>query len=60
MLYNSLHHLISKSASSRRFFLTLPKPVQTALHKDNFQIHTQLQLRQKADFALSLLRKQLI
>ncbi len=60
MQYNSLHHLISKSTSSRRFFLSLPVEVQMALHKDNFFIHTQLDLRIKAEFATELLRKELI
>lgn len=60
MLYNSLHHLISKSASSRSFFLALPKEAQMALHKDNFHIHTQLELRLMAEAALALLKKDLI
>lgn len=60
MLYNSLHHLINKSASSRAFFLSLPVEVQMALHKDNYFIHTQLQLRRKAEIVQSLLRKELI
>lgn len=60
MLYNSLHHLISRSSSSRAFFLSLPVPVQMALHKDNFNIHTQLQLRHKAEIVSSLIRKELL
>lgn len=60
MLYNSLHHLISRSSSSREFFLSLPVEVQMVLHKDNFFIHTQLDLRRKAEIAAALLRKELI
>ena len=60
MLYNSLHHLIMRSSSSRRFFLSLPVEVQMVLHKDNFFIHTQLDLRIKAEAAQQLLRKELI
>ncbi|MBE6902302.1 MAG: hypothetical protein E7478_07485 [Ruminococcaceae bacterium] len=60
MLYNSLHHLISRSSSSREFFLSLPVEVQMALHKDNFFIHTQLDLRRKAEIAAELIRKELI
>ena len=58
MLYNSLHHLINRSSSSRRFFLSLPVEVQMVLHKDNF--HTQLDLRRKAEIIQSLMRKDLI
>lgn len=60
MLYNSLHHLINRSSSSRAFFLSLPVEVQMVLHKDNFHIHTQLQLRHKAEIVQSLMRKELI
>lgn len=60
MLYNSLHHLISRSASSREFFLSLPVEVQMVLHKDNLFIHTQLDLRRKAEIAAELLKKELI
>lgn len=60
MLYNTLHHLIKYSASSRAFFLSLPIEAQTVLHKDNLHIHTQQQLRQKAEIVLSLMRKQLV
>lgn len=60
MQYNSLHHLISRSSSSRRFFLSLPVEVQMVLHKDNFFIHTQFDLRNKAEIAQQLLRKDLI
>lgn len=60
MQYNSLHHLISKSSSSRSFFLALPAEAQRVLHKENLHIHTQLELRLMAEAALSLLRKDLI
>lgn len=60
MLYNSLHHLISRSSSSRAFFLSLPVEAQMALHKDNFHIHTQLDLRRKAEIVMQLLKKELI
>lgn len=60
MLYNSLHHLINRSSSSRAFFLSQPVEVQMALHKDNFHIHTQQQLRHKAEIVRSLMRKNLI
>ena len=60
MQYNSLHHLINRSSSSRAFFLSLPMETQMLLHKDNFHIHTQLQLRQKAEIAEQLRKKDLI
>lgn len=60
MLYNSLHHMISRSSSSRTFFLSLPVRVQMALHKDNRHIRTQLQLRLKAETVQSLIRKEII
>ncbi len=60
MLYNSLRHLIKHSSSSRAFFMSLPMEIRMILHKDNFHIHTQLQLRRKAEIAEQLRRKELI
>ncbi len=60
MLYNSLHHLLNRSSSSRAFFLSLPVETQMILHKENFHIHTQLQLRHKAEIVEQLRRKELI
>ncbi len=60
MLYNSLHHLLKRSSSSRAFFLSLPVETQRILHKENFYIHTQLQLRHKAEIAEQLRKKELI
>ena len=60
MLYNSLHHLINRSSSSRRFFLSLPVQTQMILHKDNFFIHTQHDLRRKAEIVEALRRKELL
>ncbi len=60
MLYNSLHHLISRSSSSRAFFLSLPRETQRALHRENLRIHTQLELRRMAEIAEKLRRKALI
>ncbi len=60
MLYNSLHHLINRSASSRKFFLSLPVQTQMILHKENFFIHSQFDLRRKAEIVESLRRKDLL
>ena len=60
MLYNSLHHLIQRSSSSREFFHSLPVDIRKLLHKDNFHIHTQLDLRRKAEMAEQLRKKKLI
>ncbi len=59
MLYNSLRHLILKSASSRKFFGSLPRETQRLIRKDNYLIHSQLDLRLKAEWAEALRRKKL-
>lgn len=48
MLYKNLHDLISRSASTRDYFLSLPVSVQLALHEHNDYIHTAAQLHNKA------------
>ena len=60
MLYNSLHHLINRSSSSREFFLSLPVQTQMILHKEKFFIHSQFDLRRKAEIVESLRRKDLM
>lgn len=46
---NNLHDLISKSSSTRSFFLSLPVATQLTLHKYNDNICTAEQLHQYAD-----------
>lgn len=49
MKYTDLHDLISHSASSRRYFLSLPVSLQLALHRHNAYIHTAAELHLRAD-----------
>ncbi len=44
MYYTDLQQLIQQSSSTRRYFLSLPVPVQTGLHERNATIHTAQQL----------------
>lgn len=49
MRYQGLHDLLANSASSRRFFLSLPVAMQLALHEQDGYIHTAAQLRTHAE-----------
>ncbi|MCH5298909.1 MAG: hypothetical protein J1E96_04010 [Ruminococcus sp.] len=46
MKYKDLTQLISDSASSRRFFLSLPVEMQLSLHSRNDSVHTAEELRE--------------
>lgn len=45
MRYNNLHDLINYSSSTKRYFLSLPTEIQTALNAHNHYIHTAEDLR---------------
>ncbi len=47
--YNSLKDLINESASSRRFFLSLPARMQSQLREMGGCIHSAAELRLTAD-----------
>lgn len=49
MKYDSLQELISRSSSSRQYFLSLPVSMQLALHERNSSIHTAADLHFHAD-----------
>lgn len=49
MYYENLQTLLSGSGSSRQFFLSLPVPLQLALHEHSDLIHTAAQLHRYAD-----------
>lgn len=49
MHYNNLQDLIYNSSSSRKYFLSLPVPMQIALHERNDFIHTSESLHAHAD-----------
>lgn len=49
MKYNNLQDLLSHSSSTRRYFLSLPVPLQLALHEYNDYICTAADLHIKAD-----------
>lgn len=50
MQYQNLEDLISHSSSSRRFFLSLPVPVQRKLHeRHSGYIHNALELHARVD-----------
>ena len=48
MQYRYLHELLTHSASSRTFFVSLPVALQIKLHEYDAHIHSAAQLRQKA------------
>lgn len=47
--YNNLNHLVRKSSSSRRYFLSLPVSMQIELHQHNDYIHTAAELHNCVD-----------
>lgn len=49
MKYIDLHDLISHSSTTRQYFLSLPVPLQLALHEYNTYIHTAADLHYCAD-----------
>lgn len=49
MRYKNLNHLIHKSSSSHRYFLSLPIEMQIELHNHNEYIHTAAELHQYVD-----------
>ena len=53
MKYKDLQDLISNSASTRQYFLSLPVSLQAALHQQNDFIHTAAELHFKAELLCS-------
>lgn len=49
MRYENLNHLVHKSSSTRRYFLSLPIETQIELHEHNDYIHTAAELHRLAD-----------
>ncbi len=49
MKYENLQDLITKSSSTRQYFLSLPVSLQIALHKRDAYIHTAAELHFHAD-----------
>lgn len=49
MKYKDLKDLITNSSTSRQYFLSLPVPLQLALHEYNACIHTAADLHLNAD-----------
>lgn len=49
MKYKDLQDLISHSSTSRQYFLSLPVPLQLALHQYNASIHTAADLHLRVD-----------
>lgn len=49
MKYHDLQDLISHSSTAREYFLSLPVPLQLALHEHNASIHTAAELHFRAD-----------
>lgn len=49
MKYKDLQDLISHSSSTRKYFLSLPVSMQSALHEHNCYIHTAADLHICAD-----------
>lgn len=54
MKYKDLQDLLSRSSSTRQYFLSLPVPLQLTLHKYNSYIHTAADLHLKADIIRAL------
>lgn len=54
MKYKDLQDLISHSATTRQYFLSLPVPLQLTLHKCNPYIHTAADLHLQAELIRSL------
>ncbi len=49
MYYNNLQDLIYNSSSTRKYFLSLPVPMQLSLHEHNDYIHTSAGLHAYAE-----------
>ncbi|HJD23247.1 MAG TPA: hypothetical protein H9694_03780 [Firmicutes bacterium] len=58
MPYGNLHDLLENSSSTRRYFLTLPVPLQMELHRYDEAVHSAAQLHCLAD-GLEKRRRQL-